>query len=235
MLAGGKHNLGEELMADWKAIETEYITTNTSYRKLADKYGIDQATISRKAKKEDWVSKRQHHISETQAKILTADVEGKVNRVAKLIGVSDLLLDRVKSLVEDHPEFLMNTQNIYGEMTASQRAGIKGYLLNAFELCGVDREDATNKLQYWEFLGEQPDSELTQYQIADYYEFAKPAGISADLYTDYCRMVKNISGEGKKERRMAVIDSLPISNAQKDALYYAEGWAESKLYQAPWH
>ena len=99
-------------MADWKAIETEYITTNTSYRKLADKYGIDQATISRKAKKEDWVNKRQHHISETQAKILTADVKGKVDRAAKLIGVSDLLLDRVKSLVEDHPEFLMNTQSM---------------------------------------------------------------------------------------------------------------------------
>jgi hypothetical protein len=99
-------------MADWKAIETEYITTNTSYRKLADKYGIDQATISRKAKKEDWVSKRQHHISKTQAKILTADVKGKVDRAAKLIGVSDLLLDRVKSLVEDHPEFLMNTQSM---------------------------------------------------------------------------------------------------------------------------
>ena len=87
-------------MADWKAIETEYITTNTSYRKLADKHGIDQATISRKAKKEDWVSKRQHHLSETQAKILDADTEKKVDRAARLMTVSDKLLEKVEQLVD---------------------------------------------------------------------------------------------------------------------------------------
>ena len=45
-------------MADWKKIKTEYITTETSYRKLAQKYGLDQATIARRAKKEGWVSNR---------------------------------------------------------------------------------------------------------------------------------------------------------------------------------
>lgn len=87
-------------MADWQKIETEYITTDTSYRKLADKYGIDQATISRKAKKEDWVSKRKHHISETQAKILTADTEEKVDRAVRLMTVADKLLDKVEQWVE---------------------------------------------------------------------------------------------------------------------------------------
>ena len=124
---------------------------------------------------------------------------------------------------------------IYTEMTASERAGIKGYLLNAYEQCGVKREDATKKLQYWDFLSEQPDSDLTQYQVADYYEFAKPAGISSDLYAEYCGKVEGIEGENKKERRMAVINSMPITSAQKDALYYAEGWAESKIHEAPWH
>ena len=83
-------------MADWNKIKTEYITTDTSYRKLADKYGIDQATISRKAKKEDWGSKRQHHLSETQAKILTADTEEKVDRAIRLKTVADKLLDKVE-------------------------------------------------------------------------------------------------------------------------------------------
>ena len=87
-------------MADWQKIKTEYITTDTSYRKLADKYGIDQATISRKAKKEDWVSMRQHHISETQAKILNADTEEKVDRATRLKTVADKLLDKVEQWVE---------------------------------------------------------------------------------------------------------------------------------------
>ena len=86
-------------MADWQKIKTEYITTDTSYRKLADKYGIDQATVSRKAKKEDWVSKRQHHLSETQAKIINADIEKKVDRASRLMTVADKLLEKVEQWV----------------------------------------------------------------------------------------------------------------------------------------
>jgi tRNA-dihydrouridine synthase len=99
-------------MADWKAIETEYITTNTSYRKLADKYGIDQATISRKAKKEDWVSKRQHHLSKMQAKVLTADIKQKVSRAERLQGVADKLLNKVEVLIDSGGFATMDTQSL---------------------------------------------------------------------------------------------------------------------------
>ena len=88
-------------MADWKKIEAEYITTETSYRKLADKYGVDQATIARRAKKHDWVSKRQHHADKTQAKILTADTQRKVDRVGRLMTVADKLLKKVEQAVDD--------------------------------------------------------------------------------------------------------------------------------------
>ena len=99
-------------MADWKKIKTEYITTDTSYRKLADKYGLDQATIARRAKKEGWVSNRQQNASRTQAKIVNAISNKQVDRAAKLVSVADLLLDKVKSLVEDNPELLVSTQSI---------------------------------------------------------------------------------------------------------------------------
>jgi tRNA-dihydrouridine synthase len=88
------------MAADWAKIEAEYITTDTSYRKLADKYNVDQATIARKAKKEDWVSKRQQHISTTQAKIIAADAQQKVDRASRLKSVADKLLDRVEDIVE---------------------------------------------------------------------------------------------------------------------------------------
>ena len=100
-------------MADWQKIKTEYITTDTSYRKLADKYGIDQATISRKAKKENWVSKRQHHISETQAKILDADTEEKVDRAVRLKTVADKLLEKVEQYVDtDGPITAASLKNL---------------------------------------------------------------------------------------------------------------------------
>ena len=87
-------------MADWQKIRAEYITTDISYRKLAEKYGLDQATIARKAKKEDWVSKRQHHADKTQAKILTADTQKKVDRVGRLMTVADKLLRKVEMAVD---------------------------------------------------------------------------------------------------------------------------------------
>ena len=34
---------------------------------------------------------------------------------------------------------------------------------------------------------------------------------------------------------MQAINSLDLTYAQKDALYYAEGWAQSTIGQAPWH
>jgi hypothetical protein len=87
-------------MADWQKIKTEYITTDISYRKLAEKYGLDQATIARKAKKEDWVSKRQHHADKTQAKILDADTKNKADRAARLMTVADKLLKKVELAVD---------------------------------------------------------------------------------------------------------------------------------------
>ena len=99
-------------MADWQAIKTEYITTDTSYRKLAQKYGVNHAVIGQRAKAEKWVDLRRQHIDKTQTKALNTISNKQADRAAKLIGVSDLLLDRVKSLIEDSPEVLILPQNI---------------------------------------------------------------------------------------------------------------------------
>ena len=97
-------------MADWQKIKTEYITTDTSYRKLAQKYGLDQATIAQRGKKEDWVGLRKQKASETQAKIIDA-VEGrKVDRATRLQSVADKLLDKVEALVDTGDPMYMNSQ-----------------------------------------------------------------------------------------------------------------------------
>lgn len=89
------------MAADWAKIEAEYITTDTSYRKLAQKYGLNQATIAQKAKVDDWVSKRKQQAITTQAKILEQDVNRKVDRATRLKTVADKLLDKVEQLVAD--------------------------------------------------------------------------------------------------------------------------------------
>jgi 3-dehydroquinate dehydratase len=97
-------------MADWNKIKTEYITTDTSYRKLAQKYGLDQATIAQRGKKEDWVGIRKQKASETQAKIIDAVEDRKVDRATRLQSVADKLLDKVEALVETGDLVLMNSQ-----------------------------------------------------------------------------------------------------------------------------
>ena len=96
-------------MADWQKIKTEYITTDTSYRKLAQKYGVNHAVIGQRAKAEKWVDLRRQHIDKTQTKTLNSISRKQADRAANLIAVSDLLLGKVKSLLEDDEGLLVDT------------------------------------------------------------------------------------------------------------------------------
>ena len=112
----------------------------------------------------------------------------------------------------------------------------EGQAVEALETyCDKTEDEAMADVQYWAFKQDYPDVYADDAWFDKYYEEVADSGVSIDVYMDYRNQVKDIAGEGKKERRMAVINSLPITSAQKDALYYAEGWAESKLYEAPWH
>lgn len=87
-------------MADWKKIKTEYITTDTSYRKLAEKYGLNKDTIHRRAKAESWEALRRQHIDRVQTRTLDAVCDQQVNRAAKLQSVADLLLTKVNDYLQ---------------------------------------------------------------------------------------------------------------------------------------
>lgn len=88
-------------MVDWMAVKTEYVTTDTSYRELSQKYGVHYTNIAKRAKKEDWQQLRQQQTNATQTKMIQAVERRKVDRAAKLIGVSDLLLDKVRGILEE--------------------------------------------------------------------------------------------------------------------------------------
>ena len=87
-------------MADWQKIKTEYITTDTSYRELSQKYGVHYTNIAKRAKKEDWQHLRQQQANTTQTKMIEAVERRKVDRATKLLDVSDLLLQKVRERVE---------------------------------------------------------------------------------------------------------------------------------------
>ena len=99
-------------MADWNKIKTEYITTNTSYRKLAEKHGISYQAICRRSQAEQWSEQREQHMNKTVTRTIDAISKKQVDRAANLISVSDLLLTKVKSLLETNAEVLADTQSM---------------------------------------------------------------------------------------------------------------------------
>lgn len=87
-------------MANWNEIKTEYITTDTSYRELSQKFGVHYTNIAKRAKKENWQQLRQQQANTTQTKMVQAVERKKVDRAAKILDVSDLLLQKVKERIE---------------------------------------------------------------------------------------------------------------------------------------
>ena len=88
-------------MADWQAIKTEYITTQTSYRKLAQKYGVNVTNIAKKASAEGWVGQRNQYATETQAKTLEKISQQEANRAAKIHSVADKMLQKIEDMVDN--------------------------------------------------------------------------------------------------------------------------------------
>lgn len=101
-------------MADcnWKKIKTEYITTDVSLRKLAAKHNVGESTLFARASKEKWVEQREQHQSKTVAKTLDAISKKQVDRAANLVSVADILLAKVKDLVESDAEVMSDTQSL---------------------------------------------------------------------------------------------------------------------------
>ena len=121
------------------------------------------------------------------------------------------------------------------------------------EFGGMTEIEADNNIRAYEWMKKNPQYDLS---VSDVLSYTKPIedlgysvedyGIAPDVYVEYkdkaskCKGV-DANGDGRadtntvKNQKMEVIDALPLSNEQKDALYYLNGWAKSKIRYAPWH
>ncbi len=85
--------------ADWKKIKAEYITTDTSYRRLAEKYGIHYHVISERGKAEKWVELRKQHRDKTLTKALEKISEKQSDKMARIDSLADQLLDKLEKAI----------------------------------------------------------------------------------------------------------------------------------------
>ena len=165
---------------------------------------------------------------------------GKVSKsqaVEMLTKYSDLESDEITATInkwssvvvtgikyEDIDDEFMN-----GNITASRA-------IEMFARYGsMTRDKATEKVTVLEFVKEHPKTEGISYAAVNGYNtYCEPYGVPAETYYEAWVYKNTLSGE-VKESMMTYINSLSLSARQKDSMYYAFGWAESKLYEAPWH
>ena len=85
---------------DWKKIKAEYIAGGTSYRKLAEKYGVSRSKLQAKATREKWVDLQSQAKAKTESKIVDSISDQEAKKAVDIIDVADKLLEKIGTLVE---------------------------------------------------------------------------------------------------------------------------------------
>lgn len=91
------------MAADWAAIKLEYITTDITLRKLAEKHKVPESTIFKKSANEQWEAARKKQESRVEANILKKEANRKADRAARLSDAADLLLSRIEHGIATSP------------------------------------------------------------------------------------------------------------------------------------
>ena len=118
---------------------------------------------------------------------------------------------------------------------------------------GVKEDSARATVEAYKWIRQHPKTELDVGQVKTYTKAidtlgysVEDAGISESVYLTFLEKASTCTGEDKngdgrtdsgsvQNQVVQVIDALPISGAQKDALYFAKGYAKRNLHKAPWH
>jgi hypothetical protein len=89
-------------VADWNAIRQEYITDeSSSYRKLAQKYGVGMTSLYNHAKSEDWVGQRKQLKDKSITKSIETISKKRADKLSRVMDITDKLLDKLERAVDE--------------------------------------------------------------------------------------------------------------------------------------
>lgn len=139
-------------MVDWKKIKAEYIAGGTSYRKLAEKYGVSRSKLQAKATSENWVELKSQAEAKTESKIVEAVSDQGAKKAVDIIDVADKLLGKITELMDT---MVIDTQS-FKQLTSALKdlKEIKGYKSDADMR---EQEARIKKLQMEASIREEDD------------------------------------------------------------------------------
>ena len=164
-------------------------------------------------------------LSDTDKAAVVSDVYSYTDAVTKS-HISDYepegWIAKVVESGADPAEYILYKHSLTDGMTLKERSA-------ALERSGITGREKTNLL-----LAENPEwtEKAREYGVSDrvYVEFkVATSDVSADKDEDG----KSVSGS-KKKKVMDIIDGMDVSDEVKDSLYYAAGYTESTIDDAPW-
>lgn len=110
---------------------------------------------------------------------------------------------------------------------------------------GYSRQEAEEKVMVYAFVKKYPACDGISYAaISAYQSNCQSTGMKPEVFYDAWKFNSSthadvdengeaISGS-RKEKVLNYVNGLNLTNAQKDSLYYAFGWAKSTIDEAPW-
>ena len=86
---------------DWNKLKAEYIAGGTSYRRLAEKYGVSFDTLKTIAIKGKWYQLRQQADNKATTKMVDAASKKAASHIQKINDVADKLLDKISVILDE--------------------------------------------------------------------------------------------------------------------------------------
>lgn len=109
---------------DWNVLKAEYIAGGTSYRKLAEKYGVSQSTLRQRAAREKWSEQKNNVRTEVEQKIIdTISDEQSEQAVSAASLISKAAMNFLKQIADESVKLLN------GEIEAEYRTKYSEYAL----------------------------------------------------------------------------------------------------------
>ena len=93
---------------DWKRIKAEYIAGGTSYRKLAEKYGVSRSKLQAIATREKWVDLQSQAQAKTESKIVNDISKQNAKIDTKFFSLVDKLMQKAEETIENTPVWSVN-------------------------------------------------------------------------------------------------------------------------------
>ena len=98
--------MNEEKKIDWAKIKGEYVTSDISLVKIAEKYGVSPSAVQKRSKKEGWsVDKKKQHkkaadkvakkLNDKKVRKAVSDIDRVCNAASKLISKINRAIDEV--------------------------------------------------------------------------------------------------------------------------------------------